>query len=211
MKRVNTDTLNPIEVYYRVEYSSKAEEIFDAFIKKNDDILTEMRNAANAIKPIPDAEPLMGGGRIFAFAIPRDAEIPDGYRRAKKNSREDSYFNGMTVIYPNLKKAGGKALLQAVRDIPELPETTELVRDFGFGYEGFLIIGNRLYRSLGYFRKPGNNAYVQANVFIDKSGKFYHGSSDALIDKLPLVEGLTEVMATEFFAQKGKADEKQNS
>lgn len=200
MKRIDTDNLNPVTVYYRIETGSKAEEIFDAFVKKTNDILAEMHRIGHEIKPIPGAEPLMGGGRVFAFAIPPELPIPEGYRKAKARSREASTFNGMTVIYPNLKKAGGKALLDAIRNVPELPETTDLVRDFGFGYEGFLIIGNRLFRNLGYFRNTGKNAYVQATAFISSCGKFYHGTTDALVDMLPLVDGLVEIKATEFFA-----------
>lgn len=65
MKRVNTDTLNPIEVYYRVEYSSKAEEIFDAFIKKNDDILTEMRNALQMQSSLFQMQNLLWAAGVF--------------------------------------------------------------------------------------------------------------------------------------------------
>lgn len=204
MNEVDTSNLNPISVYYRIEAGSKAESILDTFIKKMSDVQAEMHRIGHEIKPIPEAEPLMRGGSIFAFAIPQELPIPECYRKARARSREDSTFNGMTVIYPNLKKAGGTSVLDAINKVPKMPETSELIRDFGFGYEGFLLIGNRLFRALGFFRKPEVGGYVEANAFIAPCGRFYHGATKSLVDKLPLADGLVEIKATEFFGARGR-------
>lgn len=203
MERINTDELNPIDVYYRIEHGSAAEKAFDEFVAEIRQTQEKQIELVEKLKPCEEARGLYRGGHVVGFAIPQEATIPTGWRKAKSRSRETSEFEGMPVIYPALKNKAGITISKELRAIPDLPESIKLVEALGFGYEGFLIIGNRLYRNLGYFRKEGGKAHIAAKAFCDKTGKFYHGTTGKLVDALPLVEGLVEIKPTEYFAASG--------
>ena len=198
MDTINTDELIKLDAYYKITPGSKAHK---AWNKHWEDRTAEWQKLKKEISEITGIEdPIFAvRGRWFAGVCIDDAsEIPEGFRLA--NKKEDKMCEDKYRIYPDGRNKRGKALKKALdaNRLTKLPDADELVASLGLGYgKRFFTIENRLYQGCGY-KEDGNEVKISACLFKHKTGKFYHANENKLVAKLPLVEGMIEIPASEY-------------
>lgn len=197
---INQDELIKIDTYFRIVPKSKAAQIFDEFIQRRVESLLLIQKEAERIIGVNHISALTCGQWFEGIAIDDTASLLPGFRLA--NSKESFHIGNKVRLYIDKKTKRGKELAAqlAHNKMPKALTTDWLVERLGFGYgENPVVIKNHMYYGCGYDNTDPANIKIAPYLFKHKDGQFYHAGQQALLDKLPLIEGLQEIFPTEYF------------
>jgi len=193
-----TNELTKLDAYYKILPKSKAKEAWDKYWEKRTQAWEQLR--LEVAKIIGMENPLIATrGEFFSgICIEDAAPIPDDFRLA--NKKETERCDGKRFIYPDGKTKRGKILNKALNanDLTRIPGLDVLATELGFGYgKRFFTIGNKLYRECGY-KEEKDEIKIWAYLFRHKDGKLYYANENKLVDQLPLLAGLVEILASQY-------------
>lgn len=198
MGKVDTNKLTKLEAYYKITPGSKAEKAWHKHWKNRTKAWQELKKEVEQITGIKDPLVATRGQYFAGLCIEDSADVPNGFRLA--NQKETQTCEGKRFVYPNGKTKRGKVLKKALdpNRLIKLPDVDELVSDLGLGYgKSFFTIGNKFYRGCGY-KETDKEIKISACLFKHESGKFYLADEDRLVDKIPVVDGMVEIPASEY-------------
>ena len=198
MTEINKNELTKLDAYYKVTPGSEAERLWHKHWDNRTAAWKKLKQVVADITGISDPMVATRGQYFVGVCVEDPKNVPEGF--SLTNKKEPKQCDGKWFVYPDGKTKKGKVLKQALdpNKLMKLPDVDDLVAMLGFGYgKQFFTIGNKFYQGLGY-KEQDDSIKIQAFLFKHESGKFYFSDEGKLVDKLPLVDGLIEIPASEY-------------